>query len=293
MIIVGIDPAGGGKCEWGLCAAYFDTVKKIKVIVQLDAQRIPNPTPTVIRHWLKESIDSIRRRHSSFAEIPIVIACESAPQLIGEQLVEHIQMLTNEGLFHNTHLMYEISGSERPGVPKTEQTTQDMCRYASLLLTNDQIRFSKVFGTSVLGKKPMEAKLEYFKQVRNFKKRIDHYRKDGTAHFVINGKSNGMNDDLAVASLMIIYWYFIFMTSRKLMYENIRHQSSNWRFTHMTIDNFCNNARKRIRDDLNSSASCSSHLSNCNDDDDSEVDEEISAKRHAVYADIESFGFKI
>lgn len=297
MIIVGIDPAGGGKCEWGLCAAYFDTVKKLQVIIQLDAQRIPNPTPSVIRHWLKESIDSIRRRHLSFAEIPIVIACESAPQLIGEQLVEHIQMLSNEGQFHNTYLMYEITGSGRPGVPKTEQTTQDMCRYASLLLANNQIKFSKAFGTSVLGKKPDEAKMEFFKQVRNFKRRIDHYRKDGSAHFVINGKSGGMNDDLAVASLMIVYWYFIFMTSRKTEYEAIKHQSSNWRFTHMTIDNFCNNARKRARDYFNSSSSSSSSCngpsaSNGLSDDDNDGETHTS-KRHTEYASIDRFAYRI
>jgi len=292
MIIVGIDPAGGGKCEWGLCAAYFDTTKKLFVIVQLDAQRIPNPTPSVIRHWLKESIDSIRRRHLSFAEIPIVIACESAPQLIGEQLVEHIQMLSNEGLFHNTYLMYEIAGSGRPGVPKTEQTTQDMCRYASLLLTNDQIRFSKAFGTSVLGKKPEEAKMEFSKQVRNFKRRIDHYRKDGSAHFVINGKSSGMNDDLAVASLMIVYWYFIFMTSRKTEYEAIKNQSSHWRFTHMTIDNFCNNAHKRTRDLVNSSCSSGTSLSNNLSDDESDDGEPIS-KKQIEYASINQFSYRI
>ncbi len=291
MIIVGIDPAGGGKCEWGLCAAYFDTVKKIKVIVQLDAQRIPNPEPRVIRHWLKESIDSIRRAHRSFAEIPIIIACESAPQLIGEQLVEHIQMLTNEGLFHNTYLMSELSSSARPGVPKTEQTTQDMCRYAALLLANDQIRFSKAFVTSVLGKTADEAKLEYFKQVRNFKKRIDHYRKDGTAHFVINGKSAGMNDDLAVAALMIVYWYFIFMTSPKKDYENIKYQSSNWRFTHMTIDNFCNNARKRTRDDRNSSISFTGNGSGNSRHDDE--DEEETAKRQASYAAVSNYNYRI
>ena len=287
MIVVGIDPAGGGKCEWGLCAAYFDTVKKLQVIVQLDAQRLDNPTPSVIRHWLKESIDSIRRLHRSFAEIPIVIACESAPQLIGEQLVEHIQMLNNEGIFHNTHLMHELSGSQRPGVPKNEQTTQDMCRYTQMLLKNKQIRFSAALGTSVLEKTPTESKLEYFKQVKNFKKRIDHYRKDGTAHYVISGKSAGMNDDLAVAALMIVYWYFIFMTSTKQEYEIIKHQSSNWRYTHLTINNFCDNSNKRFRDDRNSS---SSHASSSFRDNENG---EVAAKRRASYSAVGNFNYRI
>lgn len=287
MIVVGIDPAGGGKCEWGLCAVYFDTLKKLQVIVQLDAQRIPNPEPSVIRHWLKSSIDNIRRLHRSFAEIPIVIACESAPQTIGEQLVEHIQMLNNEGSFHNTHIMYECTGSQRPGVPKTEQTTQDMCRYNQMLLKNDQIRFSSVLSTSVLGKTPDEAKLEYFKQVKNFKKRIDHYRKDGTAHFVINGKSAGMNDDLAVASLMVVYWYFIFMTSTKDQYDMIKHQSSNWRYTHMTINNFCDNSNKRSRDDRNSSNSRGSSSFDRNEDN------ETTAKRHASLVAVSAHNYRL
>jgi hypothetical protein len=293
LIIVGIDPAGGGKCEWGLCASYFDVLKQIEVIIQLDAQRIQNATPSVVMHWLQVSIESIRRRHRSFLNVPIVIACESAPARIGEELAEDIQMLNNAGKIPNTYLMYELGTTERPGVPKTEQTTQDMCRYANLLLKNKQIRFSKVFGTSVLGKTGDDAKKDFFLQHVNFKKRIDHYRKDGTAHFVINGKV-GSNDDLAVAALMTIYWYFVLMGSTKPMYEEIRERSDNWRHGQLTIDAFCDNAQKRSRDDRNSSYS-GSGASSSNigyDDDDDDYDDDRS-KRHASNASVSAFNYKI
>lgn len=308
MIMVGIDPAGGGKCEWGLCASYFDVQKQIEVIIQLDAQRIQNATPTVVMHWLQTSIESIRRRHRSFLTVPIVIACESAPHRIGEELAEDIQMLINSGKVSNVYMMYELSGSERPGVPKTETNTQDMVRYTNLLLQHKQIRFSKAFGTSVLGKTSDDAKKEYFLQLSNVKKKIDHYRKDGTAHFVINGKGNNRNDDLAVAALMVVYWYFVLMGSTNPIYEEIREKSDHWRYGQVTIDTFCNNANKRTRDDRNSaysntvvsnssisssSSSSSSHSSNTWDDEIIEEDDMYQAKRHATHASVSAHDFRI
>jgi hypothetical protein len=81
------------------------------------------------------------------------------------------------------------------------------------------------------------------------------------------------------------------MTSPKKDYENIKYQSSNWRFTHMTIDNFCNNARKRTRDDRNSSISFTGNGSGNSRHDDE--DEEETAKRQASYAAVSNYNYRI
>jgi hypothetical protein len=234
LILVSIDPAGGGKCEWGLCACYYDTVSKIQVVVQLDANRIDDPSPAYIRQWIYASLSHIRIIDPSFASVPIIIACESAPATISDQIAEHINTLMAEGLLQNIHMMRQIPNN-RPGVPKTPQNTQDMARYSSLLIGNGQVFLSEKYCTSVLGKTREMARLEWITQLNNFKKRKIP-NKAGGFHIELNGKGGGKNDDLGVAYVMNFYWYLEFMNSTNTDYLAIKRQSSNWRDGHVKID---------------------------------------------------------
>ena len=236
FLMVSIDPAQGGTCEWGFCACYYDSTRNTQVIVQLDAERIQPATPSNVTHWLFTSLNSLRSRHPAFSRIPIVIACESAPKAMCETIAEYVQQMNNAGNFQNVHLMTETP-ENRPGVLKTETNTQDMVRYTRQLLENNQVFFADTFGTSLLGQSEEDAKKHLLSQLTNFKIRFEETnRPDGVRKARMDGKTGGRNDDLAVAYIMNVYWYFMFMMSTKAEYVEIRKQSRHWRSRHVAIE---------------------------------------------------------
>jgi hypothetical protein len=224
FIMVGIDPAQGGKCEWGFCACYFDTITHTQVIIHLDACRLEDVSNNGIMLYLKDSIEAIRWKHRYFRNLPILIACEAAPTIIGENIASVLQILINKGEVYNVHLMYELP-NERPGVPKTHENTQRMVSYMQQLLENDQVAFSDVFGTntkSPSGDDEECIKAKLISQTRNVQRRpIRTPRADGTISYRLDGKGGGQDDDLWVAWAMIIYWYYAIMGERNLKYQHI------------------------------------------------------------------------
>lgn len=249
VIMVSIDPAQGGQCEWGFCACIYDVINNSQIIVQMDACRISPATPSEIKRWLLRSLQSLRARHPAFTEPPILIACESAPKVITEMIAEQVQELINVGTVYNTYLMLETP-DERPGVPKNSQNTQDMVRYCQNLMENGKVHFANVFGTSVLGKDKVDVLCDFFTQIGNVKIRYeDTNRPDGVMKARIDGKSGGRNDDLAVAWLMNYYWYLEYMLSKKPAYLDIKQQSSHWRAGHVTIPGFTIDHLRRKQND--------------------------------------------
>lgn len=237
MLLVSIDPAGGGKCEWGLCATYYDTVKRTQVIVMLDGERVDDPYPHIIQSWFYNAIVKLRSLHQKFQDIPIIIACESAPHNTGETLAESIQRLINSGKLQKVYMMHETS-TGRPGVPKTNYNTVDMTTYSSLLFSQSKVRFSKVFDTSVVGKDALDMKVLFYSQAGRFKRRPIS-KKDGIVKYRIDGKAGGgQMDDVFAAYNMNFYWYLVFMSSTNTLYKQIRDLSSHWRGSHVTLDTF-------------------------------------------------------
>lgn len=229
MMLVSIDPANGGDCEWGLCACYYDTVDNVQVIVLSDAQHINPVTPSNVNAAMMYTFQRLRGLHPAFKDIPIVVACESAPKVIGEMLAEQIQFAINEGKINNVYMMTDAKG-DRPGVPKDNMNTQDMIRYSQLLLQNDQVYFSEVFNTSVAGVTAEDAMKDLFVQAANVKRtRIESKNPNAIPKYKIDGKAGGRNDDRIVAWFMNYYHYFMFMQNPKKDYEDIRNLSRHWR----------------------------------------------------------------
>lgn len=219
MLFVTMDPAQGGKCGWGFCACYYDVINNKQVIVMLDEKQVIPATPGNILEWLKNNIFFLRALDPAFRDIPIVIACEAAPNAISEQIADHCQTLINSGLIKETYLMYEQK-NERPGVPKTNANTQMMVKYFQFLLEFDQVRFSEVFNTNMPDKTPHDLKQLFCKEANNFRIKVnDNNRKDGRLTVRMDGKDGNNDDDMMVAVIMQYYWYYTFMNSNH--YEHI------------------------------------------------------------------------
>lgn len=252
MLFVSIDPAQGGSCEWGFCACYYDVLTNLQVIVQLDGPQIDDVTPNLLMEWLRESINHLRRRSASFASIPIVIACEGAPIVISRQLQYYVALLIEERSIFNVHIMREMPG-EAPGVPKTAVNTRHMVEFSAHLLQNDQVVFSDVFGSALSGVSheiALREKTKFLQQLVNVKIRMTpSQRQDGLPKARIDGKSGGMNDDVAVAWIMNYYWYLQFMKSMRTDYQQIKSQSFTKHRGYVTLLSHYQATRlKRIRD---------------------------------------------
>jgi len=238
MIIVSIDPAQGGPCAWGFCACYYDVHTNTQVIIQVDENTPENVTPDLLESWLRDSILSLRMRSEMFRFVPIVVACESAPKMVGTQLQYYLQALIDKGTLGNTYLMHETSDGT-PGVPKNAGNTQIMVTLSAKLLEYRQVAFADVFGATGIGE-PSElkvaAKTRFKDQLQNVKVRlVNSTRQDGTRKQRMDGKAGGKNDDVAVAWFMNYYWYLQFMTSNKDVYAAIRRYADAWRVGYVTL----------------------------------------------------------
>ncbi len=224
FILVGIDPAQGGGCEWGLCACYFDHIANVQVIIHMDACRLDDVSNTGIMLFLKASIDSIRYKCSYFQKIPILIACEAAPCVIAENIASILDGLLKKNEMYNVHMMHELPNN-RPGVPKTHENTQRMVAYGQTLLENNQVVFSELFGTNTptaSGNDEECIKAKFIKQLHNVQRKPKAtVRKDGVITYRLDGKSGGINDDLFVAWCMLLWWYFSIMGEKAEKYQHI------------------------------------------------------------------------
>lgn len=225
FIMIGIDPAQGGGCEWGLCACYFDHISQTQVIIYMDTCHLESVSTTNIMLYIKKSINAIRLKHAYFSSIPILIACEAAPSVIAENIASSVQLLIQKSEVYNVHMMYELPNG-RPGVPKTHENTQLMVRYGQILLENNQVAFSSEFGTSTAtasGNDEECIKAKLIKQISQVQRKvIPTARRDGKLTYRLDGKGGGgQNDDLFVAWAMIYYWYYSIMRQPSLKYEHI------------------------------------------------------------------------
>lgn len=229
FIVLSIDPAQGGKCDWGVCACYYDVPANLQVIIHLDAVKLESVTPDHMKNQLYLTLFSIRSRHRLFQNIPIVVACEAEPKVIGTQIAWCIQALESEGHFKNVFSMYEKGPSGDPGVPKTNLNTQQMVAHTQLLLDNDQVAFSDHFKTlTPCAHDDPEAHIKrmLFMQVNNFKRReIPTNRLDGKTMWRMDGKAGNQDDDLAVAYIMNVYWYIVVVMSVTQKYDHVTNGS--------------------------------------------------------------------
>ena len=227
FILLSIDPAQGGKCAWGLCACYYDTVANLQVILHLDAIRLDDLSPEGIKNQIYLTILSLRNRHQRISVAPILVACEAAPKVISTQIAWFIRMLEEEGRISGVHTMHELGAAGDAGVPKTNANTQQMVAYTQLLIDHEQVVFSEKFGTltSFPGStvEPTTAiKHLLVSQLNNFQKReIPTERTDVAPRFRIDGKAGSQDDDLAVAYIMNVHWYLTAIMSVGQKYHHV------------------------------------------------------------------------
>lgn len=224
FVVLSIDPAQGGKCAWGLCACYYDTAANLQVILHLDAVHLDVSSPDHFNEHIRLTILSIRNRHRCLEQVPIVIACESAPKIVCLQLALYIQMIETDHHIQGVYLMYEM-GNDSAGVPKTNLNTQQMVAYTQLLLENDQVAFSDKFDTRTPNMhidRCVSIKQQLVAQLNNFQRReIASIRLDGIPHYRIDGKAGSQDDDLGVAYIMNVQWYITIVSSLGQKYHHV------------------------------------------------------------------------
>lgn len=233
FLLMTLDPAQGGNCEWGVCISYFDLADSgCQVIVQLDAYKEDDLSPTNLKNILLYQLATVRSAHIEFRRIPIAIACEAAPKIISFQLQLYLTELIHEGRVSDVIMMNELDPKGRMGVgvPKNNQNTQMMIRYTQNLLETKRVAFSEVLRSSVQGKTPEMMKQEYLKQLSNFHLEEIVSPTTGKITLKITGKRHGCNDDLGVAAIMAPYWYERFyLNNTNKAYSAIKATSAHWR----------------------------------------------------------------
>lgn len=245
FLLMSIDPAQGGKCEWGTCICYYDLAGSgCQVVVQLDTYLQEDLSPASLKNWLLMTLSCVRSAHQEFRRIPIVIACEAAPKIIGLQLQGYLSELINEGRVSDVIMMNELDakGLAEAGVPKTNQNTQLMVKYTQNLLETKRVAFSEVLRSCVSGKSGEDMKQEYLKQMRSIHLEPT-ITPSGKTILKITGKGHGANDDLGVAVMMNAYWYERFyLNTNNRAYTSVKSLSNSWRrgryvkFFHALLD---------------------------------------------------------
>ncbi len=225
LIMVSIDPAQGGACEWGMTACIYDIFDRTQNIVHLDAHRIVPASPANIKAWLARVFESIQSRYPGK---PIVVACEAAPLIAAENIASYINELIQEGRVYNIHMLYQDNGS--PGVPKTNENTQLMVTMTRELLQNNRVNFAKDFRTTSITHTNVTIQQELGKQLGQFTVRAKVSNEfDRQMKICINGKGGGNQDDLGVSYIMNYYWYVKVMSSFHPRYEVFKNMSRSWR----------------------------------------------------------------
>jgi len=251
MIMVTIDPAGGGKNEWAFCACYYDTTINMQIIIQTDGLCMRDTSPPEISDWLRRSIEHLRSRDEAFMDPPILIACENAPLNTGNNVAFYIQYHVSTGTLQNVFVMYEFGSDKGPGVGKDKYNTEDMTRYAAMLLTSEQVCFSERYSSCSPNISVQTAKTKFITQLTQFKPHLVRVTEDGQHIYKIHGKAGGRNDDQAVAYIMQYYWYKMAMASANPMYARVREYASSWRVGYVKIiPSGQSEQQKRIRDEV-------------------------------------------
>lgn len=216
MVMVTIDPAMSGPCEWGLCACIYNVFDETQNIIQLDKIRIGYTSEANVKAWLSKIITSIRLRYE---HLPIIIACEAGPVGSSIQVAECIHQLIQEGKAYKCHILFGNTG--KPGVPKTPEITDEMASTTRQLLQNNKVNFTSDFCTSSEGFTPEGMKEQYATHLLNFIVNEEKKREDGTFQMKLHGKAAG-NDDLAVAIIMNYRWYVVFKTTMDPRYNKAK-----------------------------------------------------------------------
>lgn len=219
FLLMTMDPAQGGSCEFATIVSYFDVGTGKVVIVFMDAD-VTNGRPAEIRSRIRRMIETVRDI-PQLAHTPIVVACESAPPLFAACTAEAVAELA----YNQNRNIHVLTGKDgRPGVPKTDTNTREMEMMSSRLMQYGHVAFSDRFTTIdiVYSKKEM---IDKFLNTLPYMQRKVIMRTDGTQRVKVTGKGVGCpNDDLTVAFMMIPYWYDNFMISSKpedLNFKNI------------------------------------------------------------------------
>jgi len=219
------DPAQGGKCEWSTVGAYFDTVEDKMVVCLIDSFRIHPPTIENMEYHMARTIRTLRRAHSSFANVPIVYCVESAPKMFAWNISSVAQKISIQ---QNLDVTCMCEVNDDPGVSKTNLNTQIMVDITSYMLENDAMRFSDHCVTSVPDTTVEQQKDKLLNQLSKFERKIIDEKDPSKVR--IDGKSSGnSNDDLGVALIMQGYWYQHFWTSNKNLYKGVKDYSKTWR----------------------------------------------------------------
>ena len=212
LIVITIDPSGGGRSDFAIVGSYFDGGNM--VIILLDAVVLSEATNEEIRSRFMSCVCAIRH-HEKFISVPMVMVIENAPQLLGSMLTQYCVGMPD------VITMAEY-GNRQYGVPKTNDNTRAMQWMMEELLATNRIYYSVELMTCT-GSSPEAMTKQLETQLDNFrwrkKERVSEF---GRASWRLDGKIGGSNDDLAVAVLMAPYWHRTFYISDNPSYEPVK-----------------------------------------------------------------------
>ncbi len=210
FLMMSIDPAQGGSCEWGITIAYYDVELDAQIIVLLDSRKLEgNTSPDAIKHYIASSILKVRSLCEAFAIAPIVIACEAGPTIMASNLALQVREMQNSGICRNIHVMVRCNG--KPGVPKNSSNTTEIIYTSHALMDQNRVYLSKAVCTSSFDVKVDTVITKFFQQLGYI----------NITDYVLNGEprcklvTDHRNNDLYMSWSMNFYWYLEFVVSTR------------------------------------------------------------------------------
>ena len=83
--------------------------------------------------------------------------------------------------------MYEAKKGGRPGVPKNDINTLDMVDSTNILMKNEQVCFSEVYGSSIEGVTAHDVKIKLITQICQFRPEFKGMDASGRNKYKLQG----------------------------------------------------------------------------------------------------------
>lgn len=157
-----------------------------------------------------------------YSDAVVVFIPENAPAIEASHLYSYVM--------DNARVctMSEAPG-QRPGVPKTNNTTRDMQYIFENALAMGNLRYAERILTYRSNPEEMCKKLE--SQLQAFAwEELPKASEMAEQRFKLHGKSGGQNDDLLISCLMVPYWASIWMRSDYPDYQPFKYYAENGYF---------------------------------------------------------------
>ena len=164
----------------------------------MESENTKNPTDQkmlIRRHILRLN------QHEKFRPAKKIFIPENTMGMMGHHLANFVRDFTDIDVY------YEKPASNKPGINKTHDVTEDYIFYLNHLLTKQAVLFDRDCFTISRSKTLVSLKAEMREGLERFHEEVKPAKDNfGRAKAIQTGKMGTKNDDMPVALMQGIYW---------------------------------------------------------------------------------------